>query len=144
MPELSEDTHRQIARLCERGDQLAADGVFDEALKLYQNALDMLPEPKSDWEAALWIYAAIGDSQFLSKDYASAKTTFTEAIISYRGQGNPFLHLRLGQTHFELGEEEAAAEQLTLAYQLEGEEMFEEDDVKYLDFLRTNMKDTNG
>jgi len=102
MPELSEDTHRQIARLCERGDQLAANGVFDEALKFYKNALDILPEPKSDWEAALWIYAAIGDSHFLSRDFASAKTTFTEAITSYGGQGNPFLHLRLGQTHFEL------------------------------------------
>lgn len=144
MPELSADTHRQIARLCERGDQLAANGVFDEALKLYQNALDMLPEPKSDWEASLWIYAAIGDSYFLSRDFASAKTTFTDAITNVGGQGNPFLHLRLGQTHFELGEKEDATEQLTKAYQLEGAELFEEDDAKYLDFLRTNMKDTNG
>jgi len=139
MAELSEDIHRQIARLCERGDQLAANGVFDEALKLYQNALDMLPAPKKDWEAALWIYAAIGDSHFLSGDFASAKTTFTEAISNVGGHGNPFLHLRLGQTHYELDDMDAAAEELTRAYGLEGLELFQEDDVKYLDFLKTRI-----
>jgi len=140
MSNLPEETHRQIARLCERGDQLAANGVFDEALKLYQNALDMLPEPKKDWEAALWIYAAIGDSHFLSGDFASAKTTFAEAITNIGGQGNPFLHLRLGQTHYELENMDAAAEELTRAYGLEGVEIFQEDDVKYLDFLRTRIE----
>jgi tetratricopeptide (TPR) repeat protein len=140
MAELSEETHSQIARLCERGDQLAENGVFDEALKLYNAALALLPEPKSDWEATLWIYAAIGDSQFLSRDYASAKTTFVEAITEHGGVGNPFLHLRLGQSLFELDEKDAAAEELTRAYGLEGAELFEEDDVKYLDFLRTKIE----
>ena len=136
MADLPEEIHRQIARLCERGDQLASDGVFDEALKLYEAALEMLPQPKGDWEAALWIYAAIGDSHFLSGDFASAKTTFTEAISKIGGQGNPFLHLRLGQSLLELDEQDAAEEELTRAYELEGVELFEEDDVKYLDFLR--------
>jgi len=140
MPKLPEETHRQIARLCERGDQLAENGVFDESLKLYSAALALLPEPKNDWEAALWIYAAIGDSHFLSGDFASAKTTFAEAITNVGGLENPFLHLRLGQSHFELGEEDAAAQELTRAYGLEGAELFEEDDVKYLDFLKTKIE----
>ena len=140
MPELSEDTHRQIARLCERGDQLAENGVFDEALKLYEAALALLPEPKSKWEAALWIYAAIGDSHFLSGKYDEAKATFSEAITAHGGLGNPFLHLRLGQTHFELEDMDAAAEELTRAYGIEGAELFEEDDVKYLDFLKTKIE----
>jgi len=140
MAELSEDIHRQIARLCERGDELASNGVFDEALKLYQNALDMLPAPKSEWEAALWIYAAIGDSHFLTGDFPAAKNTFEKSISDVGGFENPFLHLRLGQSLFELGEEDAAAKELTRAFGLGGAELFEEDDVKYLDFLRTKTK----
>jgi len=106
----------------------------------HTSALGLLPDPKTDWDAALWIYAAIGDSHFLSRDYASAKTTFQEAIKGVGGFGNPFLHLRLGQSLFELGEKDAAAEEMTRAYGLEGQELFEEDDVKYLDFLRTRIE----
>jgi hypothetical protein len=51
--------------------------------------------------------------------------------------GNPFLHLRFGQVLFDRGELDRAADELIRAYALEGEEIFANDDPRYLAFLRT-------
>jgi hypothetical protein len=53
------------------------------------------------------------------------------------GIGNPFIHLRLGQCQFETGNLDSAADELTSAYALEGEELFADDDPKYFEFLKT-------
>lgn len=64
MSELNDQAYDTICRLCEQGDTLAEDGQYAEALDLYWQAWDLLPEPKTDWEAATWILAAIGDADF--------------------------------------------------------------------------------
>lgn len=47
--------------------------------------------------------------------------------------------LRLGQSAFELGKKERATENLLRAYMLEGKEIFEEDDKKYFEFLKSKV-----
>lgn len=54
--------------------------------------------------------------------------------------GNPFVHLRLGQCQFEIGNLERAAVELTRAYALKGDEMFSGEDPKYLAFLKTKIE----
>jgi hypothetical protein len=51
--------------------------------------------------------------------------------------GNPFIHLRLGQTQFELGNKDRAADELMRAYMGAGAEIFAEEAPKYLEFLGT-------
>jgi hypothetical protein len=34
----------------------------------------LLPEPQTDWEAATWILAAIGDANFLGDDFTAGLT----------------------------------------------------------------------
>ena len=105
MSELNDQTYDTICQLCEQGDTLADDGQYAEALDLYWQAWDLLPEPKTDWEAATWILAAIGDADFLSSDFAAAHEHLSHAMFCPDAIGNPFLHLRLGQAQFELGVE---------------------------------------
>jgi hypothetical protein len=54
--------------------------------------------------------------------------------------GNPFLHLRLGQVLLDANEHDAAADELMRAYIGGGEELFANEDVRYLAFLRTRAK----
>jgi hypothetical protein len=56
---------------------------------------------------------------------------------------SPFLHLRLGQCQFELGNLERATDELARAYMVAGEEVFEGAD-KYFDFLKTRLKPPPG
>jgi hypothetical protein len=58
--------------------------------------------------------------------------------------GNPFLHLRIGQVQFELGNEQRAADELARAYLKEGKTLFDGEDPKYLDFIKGKLRPPEG
>ena len=139
MAELPAAVHERIQAFCGKGDALAAKGNYAAALNEYWAAWDLLPEPQTEWEAATWILAAIGDANFLGHDYAAARDNLSTAMHCPDAIGNPFLHFRLGQSEFELGNLDRAADELTRAYMGGGEDIFE-DAEKYLAFLKTRIK----
>jgi tetratricopeptide (TPR) repeat protein len=144
MAELEDRLSRQIQSLCERGDKFANQGDYASALEHYWQAWGLLPEPKTEWHAATWILAAIGDANFLGGDYQAGKDNLTTVMHCPDAIDNPFLHLRLGQCHYELGQEEQAAEELTRAYALEGAELFATEDPKYLKLIKAKLKPPPG
>src|SRR5688500_5219809 len=95
MLELPDLTYRKIKLLCSAGDRKAEAGDFPAALEKYWDAWDLLPEPKTDWEAATWILAAIGDANFAGGDYDAGRDNLSMAMHCPKALGNPFLHLRL-------------------------------------------------
>ena len=137
--ELDRGTHDEITALCQEGDLSAEDGRLEDALGAYTKALELLPEPASQWEAATWIYAAIGDVHFLIGSFEISQMAFEEALTCPGSDGNAFLHLRLGQLALEHEDEARAAEELGRAFSAEGEEIFATDDPKYLAFLKTRL-----
>jgi len=58
--------------------------------------------------------------------------------------GNPFLHLRLGQCQDEMGDVARAADELARPCLLGGPELFDEDDPKYLEFIKGRLEDPPG
>lgn len=144
MHELPETTHSEIQRLSEIGDALANGHKFSEAISVYWQAWDLLPEPKTAWSAATWLLAAIGDANFLCRDYAAGRDNLSAAMHCPDGLGNPFLHLRLGQCQFELGAVDRAADELIRAYMGAGSEIFQDQDPKYLRFLQSKTRGVEG
>jgi tetratricopeptide (TPR) repeat protein len=135
---LHEEIHAKISELCARGDALAHSKAYADAIQEYRRAWDLLPEPKMKWKAAAWILAALGDAYFQSGEYKAAADIFSEAILNIPGGlGNPFFHLRLGQSLFELGDRRKGADELMRAYMGAGEEIFGAEDPKYLQYLKT-------
>jgi tetratricopeptide (TPR) repeat protein len=138
--ELPDALYDKIKRLCAKGDQHAKSKQFDTALTLYWQAHDLLPESKTDWAAGTWILTAIGDANFLSDDFEAGRDNLSVAMHYPNAIGNPFIHLRLGQCQFELGNLDRAADELARAYMGAGLDIFCEDDAKYLNFLETRIK----
>ena len=138
--ELDKSIHERVTILSEEGDSLAEDEDYSAALKKYWEAYDLLPEPKTDWEAATWILAAIGDANFSGDDFVAGRDNLSLAMSCPDAIGNPFLHLRLGQCQFELAELDKAADELLRAYMGAGKEIFEEEDAKYFEFLTTRAE----
>jgi tetratricopeptide (TPR) repeat protein len=140
MAELDEKIHAQIQAFSASGDRFAENGDYPNALIEYWKAFDLIPEPKTNWEATTWVLAAIGDANFMGKDFQAGVSNLSNAMHCPDAIGNPFLHLRLGQCQFEVGNLDKAADELTRAYGLEGEKMFEGDNPKYLAFLKTRIE----
>lgn len=138
--ELTEEQQEQLDKLCEAGNEEMDNGNFDAAIGLFEQALEVLPHPRDNWEATAWISASIGDAHFSQDKYAEALDHLHRAYQIYGSEDpSPFVLLRMGQSYLELNDEKNAVEYLQRAYALEGKELFE-DDKKYLKFLGSKVK----
>lgn len=135
--ELSDEIHEKVVQLSKEGDRLADAEDYRAAVERYIEALDLLPEPKTDWDACTWLLAAIGDANFRSGNHEQARAALTDAMHCPGAIGNPFIHLRLGQAQFELGNMQRANDELARAYMGAGKEIFSEEDPKYFTHLKT-------
>lgn len=131
--------HEQIAELCKQGAALASANRLDDARQTYICALKLLPGEPRQWEAATWIYVALGDVHLRSRNFDKAFKCFYNAVQCPKGLGNPYIHLRLGQLYFEQENFDKATDELTRAYMGGGIDIFMEDDPKYLEFLETKI-----
>jgi tetratricopeptide (TPR) repeat protein len=142
--QLSNKIHSAITKLCEEGDELAKQGKDLDAYNKYNEAWELLPEDKENWEASTWILGAVGELQFRNGKFEKALNSYLRAVQCPSGLGNPYIHLRIGQAQFELGNQEGAADNLARAYMGGGKEIFEDGDPKYFAFLKTRLKPPTG
>ena len=141
--ELSDELHEHILTLSKQGDTLVENGDYTAALEKYWSAWNLLPEPKTEWNATTWLLGAIGDANALGGDYAAGRDNLSLAMHCPGAIGNPFLHLRLGQCQFELGNMDRAADELARAYIGAGSDIFEGGD-RYFDFLKSRLEPPPG
>lgn len=139
-PELDDATYAEITRLCEAGDLLADEARYEAAVAEYNRAWKLVPEPQNSWDASTWILAAIADACFLMGKCEPARQALVYAMTCPGAVGNAFLHLRLGQVLLDADEKDAAADELMRAYMGAGSEIFENDDPRYFEFLKTRAK----
>ena len=135
MPDISDQLQTEIDRLCAQGDADADRARYPAALGCYWAAWDLLPEPKLDCDAATAILAAVGDANFFGGDFVAGRDNFSTIMHCPGAIGIAFLHMRLGQCRFELGELRGARDELTRAYLAGGASLFDGEDPKYLECL---------
>jgi tetratricopeptide (TPR) repeat protein len=142
--QLSKKLHSAITRLCKEGDELSKQGADAAAYAKYNEAWELVPEEKADWEASTWILTAVGELQFRNRKFDKALNSYLRAVQCPNGLGNPYIHLRIGQAQYELGNLVGAADNLARAYMGGGEDIFQEADPKYIAFLKTRLKPPAG
>lgn len=139
MSKLPSDLRQMIDKLCQKGDQFIQIDQLDDALDQFEAAWDLLPDPKNQWPAGTWILLAVGDVYFERREFAAAADALREALDFPDGETQPLIWLRLGQSLFELGDLDSAANALETAFRLEGEGFFADEDPRYLNFLKTRL-----
>ena len=127
--ELDDKLYEQITKHSDIGEHYFEDGKYRKALEEYKKAFELIPEPKTDWEASVWTLAAIGDSHYMLREFVSARGIFEQMLNEYK-EMNPFVLVRYGECLYETGDIEGAQKYLIAAYELEGEDVFDND--KYL------------
>lgn len=134
----------EIRAYCARGDKLVESKQYEEAFLCYRSALNLVPSPVEDWETTTWILAAIGDLYFSAGRIEKSLTAFEDAVRCPGSLGNPFIHLRIGQCHLELGHEEVASDELMRAFMTGGNEAFKDQDPKYLRHIQKHIEPQSG
>lgn len=144
LPEIDDKLQAELDRLAAEGDGLAKAGKHQEAIEAYRRGFDLIPPPREGRHASLWFITAIGDAQWFAKDYTASLDTWRDAIILYGGFGNPFVHLRRGQTLYELDQKKEAANELLRALLLGGEAVFKTEHRKYWTFITIEARPPEG
>jgi tetratricopeptide (TPR) repeat protein len=137
--ELNDNVYAQILTLAEEGDEFAENEIYGSAVSKYQLALELLPEPKLDWEAATWLYVALGDAFFSQKDYDAALDAYELALQSPEGTGNPYIWFCIGEVFFEQNNLEKAKTHFMSAYMLDGDEIFKDANPNYLALIAAEI-----
>lgn len=127
---------KSIDEIAEEGNSLCDQERYEEAIAVYKQGLQSLSEPLNTQSEAAWFQVSIGDSYFMMGQYDKAYEYLFEALSNLSGEyaANPFLLMRLGQSAYELNKDDSR-EYLLRAYMLEGEDIFEHEDKKYLDSI---------
>lgn len=137
---LKDEIYEQVELISETGNDFADDEEYAAAIEKFKEALELVPEPKHEWEAGTWLYASIGNMYFMLDDYENAAKFFNDAVQSQEGKLNSFNQMRLGQSSLEMKQEDKALEHLLKAYRMGGKNLFAEEDTKYLAFLGKRVK----
>lgn len=130
------DLDAEIERLSELGSQAMDDDDVDTAVQRWTEALEVLPAPRSEWGAATWLYTAIGDAFYGAGRLDEALESFRQAMMCPDARGSGFLLLRLGQALVDGDVTDEGVQALLGAYMLEGAEIFDGEDPRYLGLLR--------
>lgn len=137
--ELNDKVHQHILQLSKAGDECMEQGEYSKAIDQFRAAFELVPEPYQDWEASLWLLTSLGEAYYFEGEYVQAHAALAKAMHVPGAIGNPLIHLRLGEVQFELGNTKRASDELLRAYMGGGEEIFEDEDEKYFDFLKQNV-----
>lgn len=141
--EIDEALSQKLDELAEEGNQLLEQGNQEGALKVWQKAINLIPEPKSIKKEMVWFEGSMGDIYFSQRAFNEANLLFYRTFRNFSDEGkNPFICMRYGECCYELGDNYWAKYYLKEAYKAEGEKIFksEEQNIKYLDFLLEEMQ----
>lgn len=126
---------KTLEELGDEGDRLQGSGDPEGAVEVWQQAVAQLgPEPE-EHAMAVWFFASIGDALFELGRHREADDALASALRA-GGTDSGFVWLRKGQALVELGEVAAGVDALTRAFMLDGAEIFEDENPKYVELLR--------
>lgn len=132
MKDLEPELKEKVVLLCEKGMEQAEIERYEASNRTFSKVYALLPEPKPEWKAYTWLVASIADNHFELKEYDKAMPYFNEAVeLDEAYKVNAFVQMRVGQCLLELGKSVEAEAQLKLALDMGGEEIFEDEYVKY-------------
>ena len=127
----------QLRKHCAVGYQHYDKGDYKTAIRNFYSAWTLIPKPQTQWQESGWVLTALGDAYFKKADYQNSCEALNSALHCPDCEGNPFVHLRLGQSYYELNKLSLAKQHFQRVLDQQGEALFEQQDIKYLNSIRS-------
>lgn len=136
MIELDDKIHGEVKRLSNLGNMQKEAGDVDLAIATWREALMLLPDPKVEWDAAMWLHASIGEAKYETQNLPAALAEFRAAENSGKGFSNAFVQIHIGMILYDEEQIQESVNPLLRAYMMEGLDIFSYYDKKYIDLLK--------
>lgn len=133
---LEGEIYNKVKELCGEADKHVLICEFDQAIEKYNQALELFQGDIEEYEESIMIYAAMGDAYCLAGEYKRARNYFYNALDCSNGIANPYILFRLGECLYECDEKYKAQEYFIRTYMMDGLNLFEKGDKKYLDLIK--------
>lgn len=133
----------KIKELLKQGDKKAESGDYEGSLQSYRSAIDLVPDPFIEQEISTNLLVAMGDVYIMIGDYEKAQKVFADVMLCPGAPASEYIRLRRGQVAFELGDMKKAKTELACAYMNGGDEVFEDEDPKYIGLISNIVKGIN-
>ena len=126
---LSAELQNRLYEWAEKGHQQALAGNHQDAIDIWKQAVQWIPEPKHRYTSTADFYGAIAFQYQMMGLFPQALDWMKKSMDCWGAEAshNPFTLLHLGELYYELGEMEYSVDCLRRAYVLEGDELFEPD-----------------
>jgi hypothetical protein len=141
---LPAETFATVRARAEEGERRMAAGDFRGAFDLFVEALNLLPDPREQWNAAGWLLVPLGENAARAGNFAAAEAPLADAMWCPGTIGNPWVHLRNGQVRYELGQMDRAPDELARAYMGGGRGIFADQDPKYFALVEQVLQPPPG
>ncbi len=125
-----------VQEVISKADIALGLGDYKKALKMYRFALSLLPSPFYEHDLSTSILSAIGDVYWVQSDFDKAREVFSDVLLCPGAAASEYIRLRRGQIYFELGDMKKAKTELACAYMNGGEEVFYDEEPKYLEYIK--------
>ena len=133
MKDLDPELKIQVVELCNKAVEAQEDERFHASNRDLQKVYELIPEPKAEWKAYVWLLSSMADNHFEQYEYVAAFDLLEEVFtLDDESKNNGYLCLRRGQCALELEHDTLAKQLLSRAFELEGKELFEDEHSKYL------------
>lgn len=143
LDELPDALRAEIERGFEDGCALIDEGRHLEAARAFRAAIEQLPQPRFSWSSVVMLLTGYGDALWWLGEHTAGLPVWRDVLL-YGGLGNPFVHLRRGQTLYELGNFRECANELLRALLLGGDETFAGEDPRYLAYIASQARPPEG
>ena len=131
----------EIVSVIELGNSLNTGGDHAAALREYEKAWVLMPEPKLEWEMiGSWLAGSFYTAYFNLSDFKNAKYWAELQLKAENSEIDTAPLIDLGMACFELGDNEESYRYLDKAYQYGKARAFKERPKKYLDFYLAEKK----
>jgi hypothetical protein len=140
---LPANTLDAIRAKADEAQQLLEAGDTRAAFSAFVGALELVPRPFENWNAAGWLLVAMGECAIRAGDYGRALQPLRDAMHCPGTVGNPWVHLRLGQARLE-HKDERAVDDLSRAYMGGGRSLFADLDPKYFAVVEKSLEPPPG
>jgi tetratricopeptide (TPR) repeat protein len=138
---LSNEISEEIDELANEGNILFEEEKYIEVIKIFEEGLNLIPEPKKDYEASLWFLTGIGDAYWFLGNFEKSLSYWDQSLTIFTGKENIFVRFRRAQTLFELCKFKDAFLEFQIYVELDQtKELFLDEKEKYLLFFQKGSK----